>query len=327
MVNKKKRKNSGQPAKPTLMGKEGDGERFILEKRLGAGGICQVYEATDLRRMEYGDAAPKIALKCLLPEFVDNPHARLALVQEFLTLRHITAPGVVRVFDLHATSGGPCFSMELLSGHTAREWLHHHNNGSGKTGIKKAAQLLDSLSYMHRLGIVHGDIKPANIFLAQGDRTVLFDFNIARVNAPPGNASTALAQGLRRKLKLSAQSMLYASPERLQGSGLSAADDIFALSCTVYEFISGQHPFNRQPANQYAGMQPGRPPNMKWTHWYWLKRGLSFTAALRPSAVSMQKAFAADKGFMRLFYIFGHALDKILRRWSRVKTPKPNRRK
>jgi serine/threonine-protein kinase Stk1 len=313
MAHKKKRKNHGQPAKPPLMGKEGAGERFILEKRLGAGGICEVYEATDLRRLEYGDAAPKIALKCLLPEFADNPHARLALVREFFTLQHISSPGVVRVFDLHTESWGPCFSMELLPGHTAREWLHHNNNGAGKTGIKKAAQLLDSLAYMHRLGIVHGDIKPANIFFAPGDRTVLFDFNLARINAPPGNASTALAQGLRTQLRLPAQSMLYASPERLQGFGLSAADDIFALSCAIYEFISGRHPFNRQPANQYTG-KPKRPPHLGWTRWYWIKQGLSFTPALRPSAANMQKAFAADNGFRRLFYIFRHALAKIPRR-------------
>jgi serine/threonine-protein kinase Stk1 len=316
MAHKKKRKSRNQSTQPPPMRKESAGDRFILEKRLGAGGICEVYEATDLRRMEYGDAAPKIALKRLLPEFAHNPHARLALVQEFITLRHIIAPGVVRVFDLHAESWGPCFSMELLSGHTAREWLHHHNTGSGKAGIKKAAQLWDSLAYMHERGIVHGDIKPANIFLAQGDRTVLFDFNIAIVHPPPGNASSALAQGLRGPLRVPAQSMLYASPERLQGAGLSAADDIFALSCTVYEFISGRHPFDCQPANQYGGkLKP--PPNIGWTHWYWIKRGLSFTAALRPSAAGMQKAFAADQGFIkRWLYIFRHALANI--RYSHI---------
>jgi serine/threonine protein kinase len=136
------------------------------------------------------------------------------------------------------------------------------------------------------------------------------DFNIAGVTAPPGNASTALAQGVPAHSRFPAQTMLYASPERLQGSGLSAADDIFALSCTIYEFISGRHPFNRRPSHQYTGTLQ-RPLNMGWTHWYWIKQGLSFAPASRPSAARMQKAFAANQKFMRLLYIFRHAVEKM----------------
>ena len=76
-------------------------ERFLLEKLLGTGGVCEVYAALDLRRVEYGDATPTVAVKRLRPALADNAQARLTLAQEFCILRHLAHPGVVRTFYLH----------------------------------------------------------------------------------------------------------------------------------------------------------------------------------------------------------------------------------
>ena len=260
-------------------------ERFLPERLLGSGGIGEVYSALDLRRVEWGDADPKVAIKRLKPEYAENVQARLALAQEFCVLRHLIHPGVVRVFDLHKEPYGICFSMELLKGHTVQDALLEQPAGLVNARAIGTC-LFETLHYLHSHGVVHGDVKPSNIFLGSNARVVLFDFNVATATAKAGAATSPITRGLRESLKLPSFSMRYASPERLSGGEPSAADDIFAACCTVYEAASGAHPFGRLTAlqAQAKNIRPEQLVGLTQRQWQSLHSGMAFDSSKRPQA-------------------------------------------
>lgn len=279
-----------------------EGKRFVLEKILGAGGMCEVYTALDLKRVAWSDKSPRVAVKRLLPRLVDNKQARLALAQEYFTLRNLVHEGIVRAYDLHEEEWGPCYSMELLEGATLYEKQARMPAGFGKGGVDLAARIFQSLAYLHERGVVHADVKPANIFLAPDNRVVLFDFSVSRVNAKPGAACSPVAQGLRQSLNLRAHSVLHASPERLATGCPSFADDVFSACCTVYECLQGAHPFKRHTAAEAMelGLAPERPPALSLRQWNALSRGLSFEPEKRPDAAQLHKAFTGPNMITRL---------------------------
>ena len=195
-----------------------------------------------------------------------------------------------------------CLSMELLTGRNLYAMLGQSPSGLGTAAIPLARQLFRTLTLLHELGIAHGDIKPANLMLEKGNRLVLFDFNTAEVFPKPGHASSPISQSLRSSLELAAYSILHASPERLEGSPPSFADDIFAACCTIIELLEGIHPFARHTALEARNteMSPhlsiGNTPEGKM-----LLRGLSFNPAMRPAAHELEEAFRPRNFAVRCF--------------------------
>lgn len=282
---------------------EGEPEkRFVLEKLLGTGGMCEVYSALDLRRLEWSDKSPRVAVKRLLPDLAENEQAQMALAQEFFTLRHLIHPGVVRVFDLHPGPAGVCFSMELLEGPSLHQAQAASPSGFGKERIRIVEKLFATLKYLHGKGVVHADIKPANLFENPDERLVLIDFNVSQVTAKPGAACSPIAHGLRSIPKFMAHSLLHSSPERLKSGRPSMADDVFSASCTAYELITGRHPFKRFSSieAEQKKMSPARPTEFSGLQWKFLSRGLSFSAAERPSAEELWRAFSVSSRISRL---------------------------
>lgn len=267
-------------------GKAVPGDRFLLQSRVGSGGMCEVLSAVDLQRVEYGDLRPAVALKRLLPEFAHQRQAQCALAREYFTLRHLAHPGIIRAFDLHCEEWGLCFSMELLEGSSAHAELGAHPLGLGSAGISFGARILDTLAYLHSQGVAHGDVKPANIFLEQGGRVVLLDFNVAHASDRPGTAGAKVARGLAGRMGLSGMSLLHAAPERLGGASPAPPGDVFSASCTTYEMITGHHPYRMLSAKEAAasGLRPERPAALSHRQWRELRRGLSFDPHTRPTA-------------------------------------------
>lgn len=265
--------------------------RFLLQALLGIGGVCEVYAALDLRRAEWSDANPGVALKRLLPEMRCNYQAQLFLAQEFSILRHLSHHGVVRVFDLHQEPFGLCYSMELLEGAT----LTIAPCGMGEAGYAAVAELFGVLAYLHGRGVAHGDIKPSNILLESAGRLVLIDFNTAALAEAGEGCRTARGRGLRRCLRIPAHSALYSSPECLAGHAPTPAADVFSACCTVYEFLSGRHPFGgaRSCEALRSGVEIPPPEGMPKALWLRLRRGLDADPAQRPHAASLHDRFAA----------------------------------
>lgn len=304
---KKRKKFSGSPfnAASGVRPKAAKGEfknRFLLESMLGSGGMCEVYSALDLWRLEWNDKTPRVAVKRLLPELEANRQAQIALAQEFFTLRHLVHPGVVRTYDLHPGGNGLCFTMELLEGPNLHQAQASMPAGFGKDGLWMAKKLFETLHYLHGKGVVHADVKPANLFQASESRLVLIDFNVSQVLAKPGAACSPVAQGLRSSLKFPAHSLLHSSPERLKTGRPSIADDIYSASCTVYELIAGRHPFNRLSSveAEQENMKAERPGTLSGPQWKALSRGLSFSSSERPTADELWRVFAMPSTLSRL---------------------------
>ena len=270
-----------------------EGGRFVLRSRIGSGGMCEVFSAVDLLRVECGDPQPLVALKRLLPEAAELPQAQLALAREFFTLRHVAHPGVVRAYDLHREAWGVCFSMELLDGVSAYAALDGRPGGLGRVAMATAAELFKVLEYLHRLGVAHGDVKPANIFLSQAGRIVLLDFNVARASLFPGTAGGLALRGVEGVPGVPGMSLLHASPECLGGAPPWPGGDIFSACCCVYELLTGRHPFGMLPSSEAAekDLRPARPPHLGPWAWHRLRQGLSFDASRRPSAAKLYAVF------------------------------------
>lgn len=279
-----------------------DGRRFVLERRLGTGGMCEVFAALDLYRMENGDQHPKVAIKKLLPEYANNPHARRILAQEFFKLRHLDTRGVVRVFELHKHDGCLCMSMELLEGKSFSDDLALRVSGVRRNSLGVAANLFSILADVHDQGVIHADIKPGNIFMEFGGRTVLLDFNVAVCEINNGKASSPIARSANGELRLPAYSPCYATPGLLEGNHPTREDDIFGMCCVVYELLQGEHPFKCLSSIEAKrkGILPKKPACLSSRQWNLLNKGLSFSEAIKPSAKALYTVFATGNFFGRL---------------------------
>lgn len=298
------KKSAGKRPRASLFSPHGE-ERFLLENLLGSGEISETYAALDLRRVEWGDTNPRVAIKRPSPKLSGDMRAGLALTQEFCVLRHLAHPGVVRAFDLHREPFGMCFSMELLEGRTAYKMLAEQPSGLGGAVAPFALALFDALSFLHSHGVVHGDIKPSNIFLCPEGRITLIDFNVATATAQLGAACSSITRGLKESLYLPSYSLCYAGPERLKGEHPSTRDDVFAACCTVCEMTDGRHPFKRRSSLEAmeAKIIPERPRGLTRLQWATVRRGLSFDPALRPTADLLRVCFG--QGFL-------HCVTKLL---------------
>jgi serine/threonine protein kinase len=176
-------------------------------------------------------------------------------------------PGIVRLLDDGTAGGLPWLAMELLSGETVcariaalrRQTapLGPPTNAHAAEALRIAAQLCRALDYVHERGLVHRDVKPANVFVARDGRVTLLDFGLACV-------SQVCAPDLRAA-ELCVGTMEYAAPEQLRGEPVDARADIFSVGCVLYELVTGRRPGEDDGAGDCEtgdDTQPGwRPVN------------------------------------------------------------------
>jgi serine/threonine-protein kinase len=225
--------------------------RYALKKRLGEGGLGTVYEAWDplLSRT--------VAVKTLQFD-LDTP-SRVSLDGLFLNEARLAAglshPNIVTIFDAGLSAHGVYIAMERLHGRDLREALA---SGWVPTPVQ-AAQLVrrvaDGLAYAHARGVVHCDIKPANIFLSPKDKPKILDFGIAR--ALHGAALPALDG-------LVAGSPYYLAPEQLASDPLDARSDIYSLGVVFFELLTGRKAFDGNSLAAIAdAVLNGRVPTLE----------------------------------------------------------------
>ena len=258
------------------------GGRYKIERLLGVGGMGAVYRARDLLREQFGDPEPYVALKTLSDDFAEYPDANSLLYSEFALTARLNHPHVVRLFgfEVDLPSQRAFLILELLKGLTLDQLLSERPEGlpwSELQGI--ASALLDALSYSHSLGVLHGDLKPSNVMLA-ADGLRLFDYGL-------GQPVEGLLPGLPRlcRNRFTAWTPRYAALELLDGAPLSAAADVYALACVLYELAGGRHPFRRLSAKQAKAMQLDqqlqRPEHLPPHCWPALRTALAFDEAQR----------------------------------------------
>ena len=241
-----------------------------------------VYRARDLLRQQFGDPEPYVALKTLSDDFAEYPDANSLLYSEFALTARLNHPHVVRLFgfEVDVPSQRAFLTLELLKGLTLDQLLSERPEGLPWSELQEIAiALLDALSYSHSLGVLHGDLKPSNVMLAE-DGLRLFDYGL-------GQSVEGLLPGLPRlcRNRFTAWTPRYAALELLDGAPLTAAADVYAVACVLYELASGRHPFSRQSAKQAKAMeldkQLQRPEQLPAHCWPALQTALAFDEAAR----------------------------------------------
>ncbi len=265
---------------PTLLS-----NRYRIERLLGIGGMGAVYQVRDLLREQFRDPQPCIALKMLNDNFAAHPDANALLFSEYALTCRLHHPHVIRPYSYHVdpASQRAFLTLELLNGPTLDQVILEHPHGLPWQKLKPLGlALLSALAHAHNAGVLHGDLKPGNVMLAESGLR-LFDFGL-------GQACAGSLRGLPRlSRRLAAWTPRYAALELLDGGELSPASDLYALACVLYELASGHHPFSRLTARQALRMQQEKtlqkPGEMPTTVWRELRKALAFEPEQRNSSV------------------------------------------
>jgi hypothetical protein len=276
-------------------------DRFVLEEPLGKGGMGTVYRARDLRKEEAQDRNPYVAIKILNEDFKRHPRSLQALQREARKSQTLAHPNIVTVYDFDRDGANVYMVMELLAGEPLDVLIRRHE-GVGlaqEEAWRIGCELCTGMAYAHQNGFVHADFKPANAFLLQTGAVKIIDFGIARAvkrGVQSDGTLTVFDPGT-----LGALTPAYASCEVNEGDEPDASDDVYAISCVVYELLTGTHPFLRVSADvarsSNAPLVP--PPGLSRRRWHALRRGLEFRRADRPaSAAELLESFVA-KPFAR----------------------------
>jgi eukaryotic-like serine/threonine-protein kinase len=208
---------------PVAIGPEG---RYRLVRRIAAGGMGEVWEADDTV------LGRRVALKVLVAELAADKRATRRFVREARATARLTHPNVARVYDFGRDGGVPFLVMELLQGETLADRLAAGPLPPAEAA-RIAASVADALDAAHQLGIVHRDVKPANVMLTPAGDVKVMDFGIA---AAADETHSTTGSGLYA-------TVAYVSPERVAGEPATPASDVYSLGVVLYELLCGRPPF------------------------------------------------------------------------------------
>jgi serine/threonine protein kinase len=208
--------------------------RYVLEKKLGRGGMGVVWLAKD-QDQEQGE---QVALKFMPPEIRSDPMALDDMRRETLKSRRLTHPNIARIHDFSNVEGeAPFISMEYMSGSNLSQLQVEQ---SGRVfGWNEVApwvkQLCEALRYAHEENVVHRDLMPGNLMIDGKGRLKLCDFGLA--------ASVADSLSRVSREMGSSGTPPYMSPQQLDGRQPTPADDVYGLGATIYELLTSKPPF------------------------------------------------------------------------------------
>ncbi|AWM79178.1 serine/threonine protein kinase [Gammaproteobacteria bacterium ESL0073] len=273
--------------------------RYQLERILGVGGMAIVFRAFDRLAAHFNHPSPYVALKIFKEEFAGFTDANYLLYSEYALLATLNHPNIVRSFqfDIDATTERAFLTLEFLKGMTLDQWLIENPLGTNLPKITPMLlEIIDAVDYSHQHNIVHGDLKPSNIMLTQNG-CVLFDFGLGQMLS----GDLSILPKISRK-RFNAWTPKYAAPELLEDISLTTKTDIFALSCIIYELLTGQNPYYIDKKTKYT-VKPTKPKDLSKKQWAALCCGL----AIKPhdrliTAQELKNAFQPYK--KRYFYWF-----------------------
>ncbi|HQQ78778.1 MAG TPA: protein kinase [Thermoanaerobaculia bacterium] len=247
----------------------------ILEK-IGEGGMGVVYRAVDTRLDR------TVALKVLRPETVGDPERKWRFIREAKAASALNHPHIVTIHDVDADQGVDFMVMEYVEG-TPLNRLILPGGLPVREAVDIAVRIASALGAAHAAGIVHRDVKPANVVVGPGGRVKVLDFGLAKlVERGPGpddmtSDSTATAASIieRTREGVILGTVAYMSPEQAEGKPLDARSDVFSLGAVIHEMLTGRRPFQgdsylrtltailRDPPPALAAVRPDVPSGLE----------------------------------------------------------------
>ncbi len=258
--------------------------RYVLESRLGSGGMGTVFKALDRYRCDLPDDNRHIAIKFLHREADSGPEVLSNLRREFYCAQALSHRSIVKVYELDRDGDLEFFTMELLEGELLSSVLGRLKSApiSRPQAWAIILQVGSGLAHAHARNVVHGDLKPQNIMLTNSGELRILDFGASRAPAddetggdePPKGHSTNLTPA-------------YACCELLEGEPADPRDDLYALACVAYELLAGEHPFQHRRSTEARalGIAPRRPPGLSRRQWQTLVTGLAWRRDSRSMTV------------------------------------------
>lgn len=209
------------------------GDRYELEERIGAGGMGVVFRAKDTR------VGKAVAVKAMLGEFDSRSAASRRFVREARLMSRLTHPGVVKVLDFGTAGNNVAYLvLELLEGEPLEQVMQGRGPMPPELACSIACQVLATLSVIHDNGIVHCDLKPANIFLSEQDGqsiVKLLDFGLSKENRDSA-ARITMAGTVHG-------TPFYLAPELIGGERPTPRSDVYSAAVLLYEMLTGAYPF------------------------------------------------------------------------------------
>ncbi|MGF6887516.1 serine/threonine protein kinase [Nocardia sp. GAS34] len=221
---------------------------FTVERVVGSGGMGTVYLARQPRLQR------RVALKVLAESFSAAPKTRAAFDREAALAAGLDHPNIVPVYDRSAVDDATLWlTMRYIDGGDAAALLDAHPDGlAPDRAVRLITDAAGALDHAHARGVLHRDVKPANLLIENdqrhGERAMLTDFGIARTLD-----DTVTLSGI-------AASFAYAAPERFTNAPSDHSADIYSLGCTLFQLLTGQPPFPRKDQAAVVGAHLTEPP-------------------------------------------------------------------
>ena len=228
---------------------------FRLEELLGRGGMGAVYRAEDVR------LGRKVALKLLVPELAESERFRERFFRESKVAASLDHPHIVPIYAAGEADGRLYLAMRYVEGYDLRQLIAREAPLDPDRAMRLIEQVGDALDAAHERGLVHRDVKPANVLIAGRsgrEHCYLTDFGLTK--------QTSSISGLTGTGEL-VGTIEYVSPEQIRGETVDARADVYSLGCVLYECLAGERPFARdsEVATLWAHVNEP-PPALATTH-------------------------------------------------------------
>ena len=217
--------------------------RYQLIRQMATGGMASIYEALDTRLDR------KVAVKIMHSHLAQDEQFVERFIREAKAAAALSHPNIVAVQDQGWNQNGTpaiFLVMEMIEGHTLREYLNEQGSLSVKDGIKFLLPVMSALSAAHKIGIVHRDLKPENILISKEGRIKIADFGLAK--------GPLLGGTMTAESSVILGSVSYLSPEQVQRGVADSRSDIYSIGITAFELFTGRKPFEGDAPIQIAYM-------------------------------------------------------------------------
>ncbi|HEX2424343.1 MAG TPA: Stk1 family PASTA domain-containing Ser/Thr kinase [Actinomycetota bacterium] len=203
------------------------GGRYRVEGELGRGGMARVYRGID------SVLGRPVAVKVLSAQYAEDATFVARFRREAQAAARLNHPNLVQVYDTGSDDGVHYIVMEYVEAKTLADYLSGGGRIMPERAVELAEAVCDALEVAHAQGVIHRDVKPANIMVTRDGHVKVTDFGIARVTTNETVEQTAAVLGTAS----------YLSPEQAQGGAIDQRSDLYSLGCVLYEMLTGRPPF------------------------------------------------------------------------------------